>query len=120
MMSKLTKTYDVYEVVKVPFPFTNVKASKVRPALILSSAKHFNARIGLSILAMITSFKPDHELWPADIVIQNLASTNLPAPSIIRFKLFTLDHRLIIDRIGVLAQIDREKVQSKLKEVLSL
>ncbi|MBS0607572.1 MAG: type II toxin-antitoxin system PemK/MazF family toxin [Verrucomicrobia bacterium] len=119
-MSKLTKTYDIYEVVKVPFPFTDVKAAKIRPALILSTAKHFNARIGLSILAMITSIKAEQELWPADIVIQDLASTNLPAPSIIRFKLFTLDHRLIINRLGILAPIDRKSVQSMLKEVLSL
>ena len=56
-MSGLTKTYDLYEVVKVPFPFTDSKATKVRPALILSSAKQFNGKIGMSIMCMITSMK---------------------------------------------------------------
>lgn len=119
-MSKPTRTYDLYEVVKVPFPFTDSKTTKVRPALILSSAKHFNAKIGLSIMAMITSLKPSQDLWPADLVIENLETTGLPVPSIIRFKMFTLDHRLILDRLGKLSEIDQHRVQQKLKEILFL
>jgi mRNA interferase MazF len=118
MISKPTKTYDIYQVVKVPFPFTDTKAAKVRPALIISSAKSFNAHIGMSIMAMITSLTIDKDLWPSDIVIKNLNSTNLPFPSIIRFKLFTLDHRLIIDRIGVLSKADIEEVKTRLEEIL--
>ncbi len=119
-MNKPTKTYDCYEVVKVPFPFTDVQATKVRPALILSSAKYFNAKIGLSVMAMITSLKPAQEGWPADVLIENLQPTGLPVPSIIRFKLFTLDHRLILDRLGKLSEKDQHNVQKKLKEILNL
>jgi mRNA interferase MazF len=119
-MNKPTRTYDLYEIVKVPFPFTDTKASKVRPALILSSAKHFNGKIGLSVMAMITSMKPLQELWPADILIENLRAAGLPVPSIIRFKMFTLDHRLILGRLGNLSQADRSHVQKSLKEILAL
>lgn len=119
-MNKLTKTFDLYEIVKVPFPFTDKKATKVRPALILSSAKHFNAQIGMSLMAMITSEKPHQDLWPADIIIEDLKSTGLSSPSIVRFKLFTLDHRLIIGRLGHLAEDDRKRVKNKLKEILGL
>ena len=119
-MNKPTKTYDLYEVVKVPFPFTDINATKVRPALIISSAKQFNAKIGLSLMAMITSVKSDQTLWPADIVIEDLLMTGLPVPSIVRFKVFTLDHRLILGRLGSLAEIDRLNVQQKLKEILAL
>ncbi len=119
MTNVLTKTYEVYEIVKVPFPFSDKKASKKRPALIISSARHFNATIGMSIMAMITS-KKGKELWPNDIVIKNLKSTNLLVESIIRFKLFTLDHELIIDRLGVLHSDDRKAVQERLKEILHL
>ena len=119
-MNRLIKTYDLYEVIKVPFPFTDAKTTKVRPALIISSAKHFNAKIGLSVMAMITSMKSDQDLWPADIVIENLQLTGLPAPSIIRFKIFTLDHRLILGRLGRLSEKDQRHVQQKLKETLSL
>jgi mRNA interferase MazF len=117
-MSKPTKIYDLYEVVKVPFPFTDTKSVKVRPALILSSAKHFNSKIGLSVMAMITSIKVDKGLWPTDIVIENLRLAGLPAPSVIRFKLFTLDDRLILDRLGILSEREQINVQKTLKEIL--
>lgn len=119
-MSKLIKTYDLYEIVKVPFPFTDSGATKVRPALIISSAKHFNAKIGLSVMAMITSVKPSQELWPADIEIGDLQTAGLPVSSIIRFKLFTLDHRLILGRLGMLSKVDRQNVQRGLKHILLL
>ena len=119
-MNKLTKTYDLYEIVKVPFPFTDTKTTKVRPALIISSAKHFNAKIGLSVMTMITSVKSNQDLWPTDIVVKNLEFAGLPVPSVIRFKMFTLDHRLILGCLGKLSEEDRRHVQQKLKEILSL
>lgn len=119
-MSEHTKTYDLYEVVKVPFPFTDTKELKVRPALILSSAKLFNAKIGSSIMAMITSLKPDRYLWPTDIEVKDLKSAGLPVLSVIRFKLFTLDHRLILGRLGILSGADRNRVQHKLQEIFAL
>jgi len=117
-MNTPTKTFDSYEIVKVPFPFTDTKTTKVRPALILSSAKSFNAKIGLSIMAMITSIQPDRDLWPSDITIEDIRLAGLPVPSIIRFKIFTLDHRLILGRLGRLSELDKKHVQDKLREVL--
>ena len=35
--------------------------------------------------------------WPLDCSITDLKSAGLPAPSLVRFKLFTLDHRLVRD-----------------------
>ena len=116
-MNEPIKTYDAYEIVKVPFPFTDTKTTKVRPALILSSAKSFNSKIGLSMMAMITCIQPDRELWPSDIVIENLQLAGLPVPSIIKFKIFTLDHRLIMGRLGNLSKRDKRHVQDKPKEV---
>ena len=119
-MSKPTGTYDLYEVVKVPFPFTDIHAEKVRPAVVISSGKTLNAKIGSSILSMITSLKSDRELWPTDVRIDDLISAGLPAPSVIRFKVFTLDHRLILQRLGRLSEIDRRAVQAQLKQVFNL
>lgn len=119
-MSKLTRTFELYDIVKVPFPFTDIHAEKVRPAIIISSAKYFNARTGASVLAMITSLKSDRYMWPTDIEITELKSAGLPAPSVIRFKIFTLDHRLILQRLGVLSKTDQESFRDKLKVILSL
>lgn len=119
-MSKPTKTYDLYEIVKIPFPFTDIHAAKVRPAIVISSAKQFNAKVGASIMAMITSLKPSRDLWPSDVAIENLVSAGLPVPSIIRLKIFTLDHRLILQRLGHLSEIDRIHLQKRLRETLVL
>ena len=61
--------YKSFDVVVVPFPFTDSAQAKRRPALILSQNANFNARIEHSVLAMITSQK--NEPWPLDCAIQN-------------------------------------------------
>lgn len=105
-MKKHTNYYDRFNVVVVPFPFTETSEAKRRPALVLSSLKHFNAKADASVMAMITTAA--HSSWPLDMKIQDLESAGLPVPSIIRMKLFTLDHRLIIKKIGKLSLKDQQ------------
>ncbi len=117
-MKKPTKTYKQYEIVVVPFPFTDIEREKRRPALVLSKSNAFGEKLGMSIMAMITSFRGDQNLWPSDIVIEDLKPSGLSNPSLIRFKLFTLDHRLVIRGLGKLSKKDRTKVQRNLKQIL--
>ncbi|MET0378002.1 MAG: type II toxin-antitoxin system PemK/MazF family toxin [Spongiibacteraceae bacterium] len=104
-----------FDIVKVPFPFTDKTASKNRPALVLSSAAQFNAAVGHSVMAMITSSA--HASWPLDCLIHDLAAAGLPAPSLVRFKLFTLDHRLVRGVLGQLSHSDRQNVQDHLQRL---
>ena len=64
-----------FDIVIVPFPFTDKLNVKNRPALILSNHKDFNQPIGQSILAMITSAR--NEPWPLDIPITDLSQAGL-------------------------------------------
>ena len=59
-------TCEPLDVVVVPFPFTDRRATKRRPALIVSSAS-FNEAHEQTILAMITSTGGS---WPSDVAIQ--------------------------------------------------
>ena len=118
MMNKPIKTYKTYEIVVVPFPFTDQDRSKNRPALIISS-EVFNAKNGKSILAMITS-NLGKELWPNDVGIRYLKPTGLTVASLVRFKIFTMDHELIKARIGFLHDEDVKTFKTKLKEVLEI
>ena len=107
-----------YDIVKVPFPFTDRQSIKTRPALVLSDDKMFNSQIGHSVMAMITSAK--HSNWPLDTTIENLTAAGLPAPSIIRLKLFTLDNRLILAQLGQLDPADQTTFEQQLKTLLCL
>lgn len=105
-------TFNPFEVVVVPFPFTDKAKTKRRPALVLSSAKTFNQPAGHSVMAMITSAR--NPPWPLDVRIIALDKAGLPAPSVVRMKLFTLDHRLVLAKIGVLAPEDQQAVRRTL------
>jgi len=109
-------TYDRYEVVRVPFPFTDRAAEKNRPALVLSDRATFNARAGHSVMAMVTS--ATHAQWPLDVEITDLDAAGLPAPSVVRFKLFTLDHRLVRGVLGRLSNRDAERVAKAVRGLL--
>lgn len=104
-----TAIYDRFDVVVVPFPFTDKAAKKRRPALVLSSAGTFNRIIEHSVMAMVTS--ADNAPWPLDTLVSDLAAAGLPSASVIRMKLFTLDHRFILRKVGQLAESDQAKFQ---------
>lgn len=110
-------SYEQFSVLRVPFPFTDRAAAKNRPALVLSDAAHFNQPSGHSVLAMITS--AGNPSWPLDCAIVDLTAAGLPAPSKVRFKLFTLDHRLVRGVLGRLADSDRNQVQTALQRMLA-
>lgn len=109
-------TFERYDVVKVPFPFTDKAQTKKRPALVLSGNSGFNRRAAHSVLAMITS--ADNPAWPLDVPIDDLLEAGLPAVSVVRMKLFTLDHRFILSKIGHLAAADRAGVKRVLHPYL--
>lgn len=111
-------TFEAFDVVVVPFPFTDQTTTKRRPALVLSDASNFNMQVGQSVLAMITSAR--NSSWPLDVEIKDLDSAGLPADSIVRMKLFTLDDRLVIRKAGVLSSVDEIAVSDALGRLLKL
>jgi len=105
-------TYEPFDVIVVPFPFTDSARTKRRPALVLSQKTEFTDKIGHSVLAMITSQKNDP--WPLDITIKNKKQSGLTAPSVVRTKIFTLDNRFILKKIGHLSKADQTQVKKSL------
>ena len=108
--------YKPFDVVVVPFPFTDKASVKRRPALVLSSDKTFNIQAEHSVLAMITSAQ--NSSWPLDANIEDLAAAGLSASSIVRMKLFTLDERLILRKVGELSNADKQTVEASLQQLL--
>ena len=110
-------TYNTYDIVSVPFPFTDRIRTKKRPALVISKLD-YQCKTGHLILLMITT--AGHSVWYSDIQINDLNSAGLNHASVIRFKVFSLDERLIIRKIGNLSETDKEKVRNNLVNTFEL
>jgi mRNA interferase MazF len=108
--------FNSFDIVVVPFPFTDRFASKKRPALVLSNSEVFNQSAGHTLLAMITSSK--NQSWPLDTPIIDTIEAGLTSSSIVRLKLFTLDNQIIINKIGRLSKKDRSAVCKVLNKML--
>ena len=108
--------FEQWTVVVVPFPFTDRNTEQRRPAVVVSRPKEFGVLCGHSVLAMVTSAA--HRAWPLDVPITDLGKAGLPAPSLVRMKLFTLDDRLIERRAGTLAASDAAAIVKALRNLL--
>lgn len=103
------------DVVVIPFPFTERRVVKPRPALVLSG-EEFNSTHGQVVVAMITTAA--RSAWPNDVAIGDLPSAGLRHPSVVRWKVFTIPGEAIGPRIGSLAEADAERVAIGLRSVL--
>jgi mRNA interferase MazF len=81
---------------------------------VIVSRKVFNHH-GQTLMGMITS---SSLRWPSDCPLRDLASAGLSTACVVRLKLFTLDNRLIIKRIGKLAEEDQKRVVSALQSIM--
>ena len=105
--------YKQGEIVLVPFPYSDLSASKRRPALVVVSNNLYNGRFPDIVVCVITSnlYKDNSSVEPND---NNLQSGILPeSPIIICHNLFTIEQSRIIKKFS--------KVKDdKLKEVISM
>ncbi len=109
------EAFDPFDIVVVPFPFTDRQAAKRRPALVLSG-EAFHVGSGHLILAMITT--ATHSSWPGDVALADWRPAGLPCPSVVRAKIFTLDARFVLRRAGALTRADQRRVAGSLQTVL--
>ena len=108
--------YKQWDIVIVPFPFVNSLKSKPRPVLILNT-KEFSIQNSHYLGAMITS--SNQEKWFGDIDISLSPVSGLSVDSKVRFKIFTLDERIIKKKIGTLSKENITQVKESISKILS-
>ena len=107
--------FDVWDLVKVPFPYTSRPVQQRRPALVV--AAHCGGGMpDLLWVLMVTSAA--HRHWPGDYEVAGLQPAGLPAPSIIRSAKFSTIETAAAERIGSLAAADRDAVRVHLNAAL--
>lgn len=109
-------TFDVWDIIKVPFPYTDRPVRERRPALV-AVADGIQERHGLLWVLMVTS--SENRGWPGDVDISDLETAGLRAASIIRTaKVATIEVKEA-ERIGVLSVGDRSAVRGDLRRTLA-
>ena len=106
-----------WDVVVMPFPYSDKLAEKRRPALVVSFDK-FNKETGLLWVAMITS--TENIGWRGDVQIPILGKSGLTTPSIIRTaKLATIEQNRVVKVIGRIDAKTAKKVKRFMMEAVS-
>ena len=105
-------------IVLVTFPFDDFTATKVRPALCLTSEV---GKYNHVIIAFISSQKPD-DLVDSDLFInkhsENSIGTGLTVDSVIRLhKIMTNPKSLILRKLGAINQSLEIEVKRKIKQL---
>ncbi|MCF0059797.1 type II toxin-antitoxin system PemK/MazF family toxin [Dyadobacter sp. CY356] len=101
------------DIVLIPFPFTNLKDVKIRPALILISTD-----LDVTVAFITTQIK-----WQEkdDVMIEPSILNGLKKASLIRLsKLTTIDKTLVIGKFGVLETSELKQINASLIKLFDL
>ena len=113
-----TTTYRRGDIVLVTFPFTDLTATKQRPALVISPDSVNQLSQDL-ILAAITSQLTEDE-YGLPLEAGDFAEGHLPKQSMLRLtKIFTIHSLLIRKKIGALKPATMDRVLSQMRKVYS-
>lgn len=110
-----------YKIVLVPFPFDDLTATKVRPAVCLTDEiKPYNH----VILAFITS-SVSASAAATDVVIDktdaDFATTGLKMSSMIRLhRLMTVTTSIVLCELGELSLSQRTEIEDRLRKLFNL
>jgi mRNA-degrading endonuclease toxin of MazEF toxin-antitoxin module len=106
------------DVALVRFPFTELAATKKRPALVLARTAR-STRNRLTTLAMITSQVEALRLV-GDVLLEDWRSAGLLHPSLLRLaKVATVDEDLIEKIIGNISALDADSARRAFRSVFS-
>ncbi len=106
------------DILLVPFPFSDLRATKARPAVVVSGPVYHTTEPDL-IMAAITS-NTANATGPLDYVLKDWQSAGLRFPSALKPVLFTLDPVRVFHRIGSLGSTDLAEVGQRLRTALDL
>lgn len=117
-MMQPTTSYKFGDVVLVGFPFTSLKATKKRPAVILSSASYQAYRPDAVLLAITSQIRDP--LTYGEALIADWEQAGLIKPSVFKPLIATVEQEIILKKMGALGVNDQLKLKELLQSVLDL
>lgn len=107
-------SYSRNEIVLVRFPFSDLTASKVRPGVVVSGS-HPSTDVFILSLTSKTN-----NLLPGEFVLAEWKAAGLNIETALKRGIFTIDHKLIIKKLGKLTDRDADSVANSLREWLEI
>lgn len=111
-------THQRGEVVLVPFPFSDLSTTKVRPAIVVSCTAYHEGEPDLLLAAITSNLVAASGSF--DYTLEKWREAGLKFPSALKPVLFTLDPQRVIHRIGVLHNTDLIQIDQRLRLALGL
>ena len=102
------------EVILVRYPFSDLTASKVRPAIVVNEP-HVSED---SLIVPLTS--RTHALLPGEFVLGDWEAAGLNVPSAVKRGIYTAHSRLLLKSIGQLSPRDSRRLEHSIREWLGL
>lgn len=100
---KFMIAFEQWDIILVPFPFTDLSTSKKRPALVVSP-EIYNEGHDLVIAFITSQIKVQSRI--GDYKILDWRAASLPKPSLLRMKFATIDKSIAVKKLGHLSEGD--------------
>jgi mRNA interferase MazF len=111
-----TTIFEFGDIVLVPFPFTNQKASKRRPAIVVSAPAFHDRRPDLIVMAVTSQVRIP--LLAGEVVLGDWRTAGLLKPSVAKPVLLTIQKTLVLRTLGRLGLGDRTSIADVLQQIL--
>jgi mRNA interferase MazF len=105
-------------IVLIPFPYTDLSATKTRPAVVVSSDLYHELRPELLLAyvsSQVTNAQPE-----LDYILADWQQAGLLRPSFVRPKIAAIEPSLIVYRVGQLTPNDLQELNLRLRRAFSL
>lgn len=109
-------SYNFGDVVLVNFPFTNLKTTKKRPAIIISCEEYNNSRPDVILMAVTSQIRTSLDFGSSYIV--KWQEAGLPKPSLLKPLIATIEQDYISKKLGTLSYVDKENLLCNIQDLL--
>jgi mRNA interferase MazF len=107
-------SYSKGDVILVRYPFTDLSASKVRPAVAVHAAHASQDALVVPLTSRIAG------LLAGEFVLQNWSTAGLHVPTAVKRGIYTVHPRLVVAALGRLIQPDLDELNKSLRAWLDL
>lgn len=106
--------YSLNDIIVVRYPFSDLSAAKVRPAVVINAPHPSQDRFIAPLTSRIQS------LLPGEFVLLDWEKAGLNVPTAAKRGIYTIHPDLVIKRVGQLSRRDAKALQNSIRKWLGL